>query len=209
MSSAAPVAQNPAHEKVNAFGLRSELSDTTAGAHRSFGFSLRASEGVAGPIGVPSITGGGGWRAAPGVLGLTRVSANHGFTAGLKRRSWRWRHKSLNPNIPFLPLLLPECCFLFWKTTSDPGKHTCSDTWDTAAGAALLCLDSCCLCFSAAALVHANEHLYPPHLPQHQGLSSGLRGISQLQRSVLESELPCTPAIITRAGGSLLTSTCE
>lgn len=57
MSSAAPVAQNPAHEKVNAFGLRSELSDTTAGAHPGFGFSLRASEGVAGPISVPSIRG--------------------------------------------------------------------------------------------------------------------------------------------------------
>lgn len=74
MSSAAPVAQNPAHEKVNAFGLRSELSDTTAGAHRSFGFSLRASEGVAGPIGVPSITGGGGVAS-----GARRARVNAGL----------------------------------------------------------------------------------------------------------------------------------
>lgn len=65
------------------------------------------------------------------MLGLTRVAANHRSTAALERKSWRWRHKSLNPNIPFSPLLLPECSSLFWKTTSDPVKHAGSDTWDT------------------------------------------------------------------------------
>lgn len=112
MSGAAPVAQNPAHEKVNAVGVRSELTDTTAGAHPGFGFSLRASAGVAGPISVPLHHGWGGWgwrRAAPGGLGLTRVAANH----GLKGRSWRWRHKSFKSKYSILTAAAARMLFFF------------------------------------------------------------------------------------------------
>lgn len=174
MSGAAPVAQNPAHEKVNAVGVRSELTDTTAGAHPGFGFSLRASAGVAGPISVPLHHGWGGWgwrRAAPGGLGLTRVAANH----GLKERSWRWRHKSFKSKYSILTAAAARMLFfLFRKTTSDPGKHAGGDTRDAARLRQRSCLDSCCLCCSCTPTCTPTSPFHPTPLPQPQGFSDAV-----------------------------------
>lgn len=68
----------PAHEKVNASALRSELTDRTAGAHPGFGFRLGASEGGSGPSHQRPLhhsRGGGPRHAAPGRAGRARVKA--------------------------------------------------------------------------------------------------------------------------------------